>query len=520
MTTQISPADLKEMLHDGKELALLDIRESGRFVHNHLFYAISLPTSRLELMLPRLVPNKNVRCVLVDDGDGLAIQAAGRMADMGYLSTVILEGGNPAWKAAGHELFEGVNVPCKAFGEVVEHGNHTPSISAEELHEMAENKADYVILDSRTQAEYHRMNIPGGTSCPGAELAYRVHAHAPSPDTTIVVNCAGRTRSIIGAQSLINAGVPNRVVALRNGTMGWELAGYELDRGRDPALTELNDSALAAAEARATLVRERYNVGSVDRETLDNWLAETDRTTFLLDVRQIDEYLAGHVPGAINAPGGQLVQASDTWVAVLGARIVLTDDTEVRAVMSGHWLTQMGWDVYVLKDGIASGPVETGMPAYPVAGGVAAIDAATLHDKRDSYTVIDVSTDMTFRQEHVPDAIWWHRSRLSELTLADGPVCVVSEDGALASFATADLERLGFRDVCYLSGGLAAWKAAGHETAASPDTPSDQDCLDFHFWVHDRHYNNAEAATYYLDWEVNLPAQIERDGDARYNLLS
>jgi hypothetical protein len=31
------------------------------------------------------------------------------------------------------------------------------------------------------------------------------------------VNCAGRTRSIIGTQSLINAGVPNPVTALRNG---------------------------------------------------------------------------------------------------------------------------------------------------------------------------------------------------------------------------------------------------------------------------------------------------------------
>ena len=214
------------------------------------------------------------------------------------------------------------------------------------------------------------------------------------------------------------------------------------------------------------------------------------------------------------------MQASDTWVAVLGARIVLSDDTEVRAVMSGHWLTQMGWDVYVLKGGIASGPVETGMPAQPVADGVAAIDAASLQNQHDSYTVIDVSTDMTFRQEHLPDAIWWHRSRLAELTLPDGPVCVVSEDGALASFAAADLARLGFKNVCFLSGGLAAWKAAGHETVASPDTPSDQDSLDFHFWVHDRHYNNAEAATYYLDWEVNLPAQIERDGDARYNLLN
>ena len=72
---------------------------------------------------------------------------------------------------------------------------------------------------------------------PGAELVLRVRDIAPSPDTTIVVNCAGRTRSIIGAQSLINAGIPNKVVALRNGTMGWHLAGFTCDKGETDAVT-------------------------------------------------------------------------------------------------------------------------------------------------------------------------------------------------------------------------------------------------------------------------------------------
>ena len=53
----------------------------------------------------------------------------------------------------------------------------------------------------------------------------------PDPDTLVVVNCAGRTRSIIGCQSLSNAGIPNRVVALKDGTMGWDLAGFECERG-------------------------------------------------------------------------------------------------------------------------------------------------------------------------------------------------------------------------------------------------------------------------------------------------
>lgn len=520
MTRQVAPGQLKEMLHDGGEIALLDIREGGRYIHGHLLYAVNVPSSRLEMLLPRMVPNKSVRSVLIDDGDGLAIRTAGRMIELGYEAPAILEGGNPAWKAAGYELFEGVNVPSKAFGEVVEHGNHTPSIPAEELQGMAEKGEDFVILDSRTPAEFNRMSIPGGASCPGAELVYRLHAHAPSPDTTVVVNCAGRTRSIIGAQTLINAGVGNRVVALRNGTMGWELAGYKVDRGRDPKLAELDDAALAAAEARARMVRERYEVGTVERAELDGWMTESDRTTFILDVRPLEEYLAGHVPGAVHAPGGQLVQAMDEWVGVLGARIVLTDDTEVRAVMTGHWLRQMGWDVFVLKGGVASGPVETGMPLPPEADGVAKISPADLKARTGEVVILDVSKDMAFRAAHIEGAIWWHRSRLAELTLDGNPVCVVSEDGILASHAARDLEQFGFENVTVLDGGIAAWKDAGFETVADPATPADADCLDYWFWAHDRHDGNADAARYYLDWEINLPAQIERDGDARYRLLT
>ena len=83
--------------------------------------------------------------------------------------------------------------------------------------------------------EFNRMSIPGGINCPGAELTHRIAALAPDPATTVVVNCAGRTRSILGAQSLRHAGVPNPVVALRNGTMGWHLAGFELEHGQDRA---------------------------------------------------------------------------------------------------------------------------------------------------------------------------------------------------------------------------------------------------------------------------------------------
>jgi rhodanese-related sulfurtransferase len=213
MAKAIPARTVKTMLSDGEEIALLDVRETGRYADGHPFFAVPLAYSRFEIDLERLVPRRGVRLVLMDDGDGVAERAAKRAEGLGYSNVAILEGGAPAWKAAGYTLFDGVNLPSKTFGELVELERHTPRISADELVAMQKRGDNLVIVDGRTFAEYRRFNIPGGISCPNGELALRIDAIAPDPKTRIVVNCAGRTRSIIGAQTLIDLGVPNEVVA-------------------------------------------------------------------------------------------------------------------------------------------------------------------------------------------------------------------------------------------------------------------------------------------------------------------
>ncbi len=227
----VTPAELKAMLHDGRELALLDVREEGVFSKRHLLFAGALPLSRLELGIAALVPRHGTRIVLCDDDDGQAQKAASKLASLGYRDIAVLAGGVEGWAKAGYELFSGVHVPSKAFGEFVEHHQNTPRMPAEEIKAKLDAGADMIILDSRPMAEFTNMSIPTGIDCPGAELVYRVHDLVKSPDTLVVVNCAGRTRSIIGAQSLINAGIPNKVVALKNGTMGWHLAGLKVAKG-------------------------------------------------------------------------------------------------------------------------------------------------------------------------------------------------------------------------------------------------------------------------------------------------
>ncbi len=523
----VSAAELMAMLGDGEELALLDVREELTYSQSHLLHARSAPLSRLELRVPRLVPRQTTRMVLVDDGNGLAERAARILAPHGYTSLFVLAGGIAAWSEAGYVLFSGVNVPSKAFGEVVEHASGTPSIDALELKRMIDSGEDMIVVDSRPFDEFTRVSIPTATNVPGAELVLRVPDLAPSPSTTVVVNCAGRTRSIIGAQSLINAGLPNRVVALRNGTMGWSLVGLKPDHGKDRRVPPAPPSpaARAWAKAAADAVAQRCGVRHVGLDEVRRWQEEAeDRTLYLFDVRDPREYEAGHVAGAVSAPGGQLVQATDQYVGTFNARIVVIDDLEVRAVMTASWLAQMGWrDVFVL---VAAG-TETGWPAAPVLDDAERVDArldpATLADLigQRAATVVDLSLSRDYRRGHIAGAWFAIRSRLDRALPAikpHGTLVFTSEDGVIARLALDEAASLTTLPVRYLAGGNAAWAASGRPLTADDPRFADE-LLDVWLKPYERQAGVQSAMQEYLSWEVDLLERIERDGTTRFQPL-
>ena len=520
MLRPVSPAAVKAMLHDGGELALIDVREELIFSQNHLLWARNAPLSRLELRFAQLVPRKTTRIVLIDGNDGLAPRAAAILARASYSDLSYLDGGTAAWAAAGFELFSGVHVPSKAFGEFIEHANHTPSVSAEELDALMRAKTDMVVLDSRPYDEYSRISIPTGINVPGAELVLRVHDIAPSPDTLVVVNCAGRTRSIIGAQSLINAGVPNKVVALRNGTMGWHLAGLTCDKGKDNRAPRVSKSGLSWAKSKAADVARKFGIRRIDRAELARWQSDSTRTLYVFDVRNPAEYAAGHFPGAISAPGGQLVQATDFYAGTFGARIVLSDDNEVRAVMTASWLKQMGWkDVAVLPE--AGG--ETGAPASPplaMTPNEASIDASRVLEI-DDVTVIDLSPSPHYRKGHIPGAWFAIRSRLAQAfskIKLNGAVVLTSEDGVLAGLAVEEARALTEKPMHWLKGGNTAWAAMGFPL--STDIKMADEPLDVWLKPYERAGDPKAAMNEYLSWEIDLLDRIKRDGTTNFTVTA
>jgi rhodanese-related sulfurtransferase len=518
---RITANTLHSWLLDGRELALLDAREEGEFGTSHLFWAVPCPLSRREMRARALLPRLAVRICCVDDGSGLAEQLGSWLEGIGCSDVAVLDGGTKAWEAAGYELFSGVNVPSKAFGEWVEHHYGTESVDAADLKSWIDTGRNIVILDSRTHEEFVRMSIPTGVSVPGGELAYRIGDLVPDPKTLVVVNCAGRTRSIMGAESLRRAGIPNKVVALRNGTMGWELAGLRCDRGRTDQYPPGTPKTASLALERARQFAESSGVGVIGAIDLARFEDDPDRTLYVLDVRDPSEYRAGHRPGSIGAPGGQLVQATDQWVGVRNARIVLVDDTGVRARMSASWLRQMGHrDVFVVEGGLdavrATGRARATVPELEApAPTIDVTGLVSLLDSGKGTIVVDLARSIDFREGHIPGALWGVRTRLAALApqLAGAKhVVITSPDGMIARLAVAEVKALaGGADVHVLDGGTDAWHAFGRPLVKDRMTPPDDACIDSYLRAYDRNSGVEEAMQAYLTWEIELANQIGRD---------
>jgi rhodanese-related sulfurtransferase len=532
-----SPSAVRRALRDRAEIGLLDMRPEGRYAAGHPLFAASFPLSRLEAEVFDRLPRRSVRLVVYGDGPGTgdddAATAVRRLRSLGYLDVSLLAGGLAGWTSAGGELFADVNSPSKAFGELVAATTGTPDLSAQDLQAMLDAGADVVVVDARRFDEYQRMCIPTATSVPGAELVLRVGALAPDPGTTVVVNCAGRTRSIIGAQSLINAGRANRVMALRNGTIGWTLAGLALEVGQARRPPEVPAASARRARDAAWAVAGRAGVGRLDPGELRSIENGGRRTVYRFDVRTPEEYLAGHPAGFRPAPGGQLVQEADWFAPVRGALVVLADDDGGRAAMTGSWLAQMGFEVALWPPDPAV-PAQAGpwRPVLPPLPEVTLAGPAQVDDwlrGRDAL-VVDVDTSRRFLGGHVPGAVWALRADLPGqvasglLDREPGPARLVltSADGILAAFAAADVPQRAHgvpAAVTVLHGGTAAWAGSGRPLRTGPgqmlSPPVD---------VYRRPYEGTDVdpavMQAYLDWEHGLVAQLERDGTHGFTVLT
>ncbi len=540
---KLSPGPAKGLFRSQRAFALLDVREQEEFSRGHLLLASCAPLSRLEFIIEKLIPCKKIPVVLMDSGTegplSRAVRAAAVLARLGYSDVIVLEGGLEAWMAEGSVTVTGVGALSKGFGEYVESVQQTPRLTPEEIKAMIDAGTDMVIIDVRPREEYANMHIPGGINAPGCEVTYRIFDLVPDPDTQVIINCAGRTRSIIGTQTLRNAGIPNPVAALKGGTMNWRLSGYSLEYETSPRTAPPSAEALDVARQRVAVVAARYGVSFVDADAVRQWQDEAeDRPLYLFDVRQPEEYAAGHLPGSRNAPGGQLVQATDEYAAVRNARFVLIDDTEVRSIMTAHWLIQMGLPhVFVLKGGLGGsglgrqgleyGPEPETVPALPpLENGRTpqGLTPAELADRRNSANpplLINVGLSNRHRDGHIPGAVWVPRGyleRAAEKYPDAASVVLTADNGRHALLAACDAASLWPDAAIFaLEGGTPAWIDAGLPLESGmPEALSAEDDI----WYKPYTDVNAspEAMRGYFDWEFGLVDKILEDGSVTFRL--
>jgi rhodanese-related sulfurtransferase len=481
MDAAISCAELGRLMESKERFAVFDVRERGEYNQCQIPNATSLPRSQIEFRIAQLVPDPKVRLIVHDEGGARAPLARSTLVRLGYQDVAILGGGLSAWQSQGRPTVSGVNVPSKAFGERVHHERNVPDLAPEELKALQDRSTNMIILDVRTPEEYGRFCIPGGINVPGGDLILWAEELKRRKPTNVIVNCAGRTRSIIGAATLRRLGLTN-VRALRNGTMGWLLAGFELESkpGRTPPPAPAPDTEAVAAVARR--IAEEESVPWISALELFR-LLQTKSIDYMIDVRSEGEFAAGHVPESINVPGGQAVQRADDFVAVRNAQIVFVSSECARAVMAAYWYRQMGFaDVAVLQGGLRAwsgtgGRIDRGLTCKEPLLLEAARQAVSLVDpagverrRRDtSVLLLDVGTSLDFETSHIPGAKWisrgWLEIKLMELYPdRNQPIVITCRDGRQSILAALTLGELAYSNVVVLGGGVWAWSAAGLPT--------------------------------------------------------
>jgi rhodanese-related sulfurtransferase len=520
VTGPITAEQAKALVHDAtREVAFLDLREHGQYGEGHPFLAVPCPFSRLEERVSKLVPRRAVPLILLDEGDRTSERAAKLLTALGYSNISWIDGGAQAWQRAGFTLFKGVNLPSKTLGELLEHEWHVPRIGIEDFAVLSEDGQPFHLFDGRPASEHRKMRIPGSVSLPNAELPHRFEEAVPETHVPVIIHCAGRTRSIIGAAGLALAGIANPVLALENGTQGWALSERRLERSASPQpLPALDAAALQLSASRARTLMEERNIPAINLERVAELQADPSRTLYILDVRSAEEFAAGSIAGAIHAPAVQLVQATDEWIGVRRARLVLVDDTGLRGAITAVFLRMLGYEVFVL----ASAPLEEAnvREAKNIQVPLPIVDAqqAATMAANGSAQLLDLRPSTDYRAGHLEGARWVVRPRVPVMQLELDKPCLLIGPHELVDPVARDLADMGARDIRRVGGNLDDWRSQGLTVLATPNQPSDAEAIDFLFFVHDRHDGNLEAARRYLAWETGLLKQLDAAERGEYRI--
>lgn len=488
MPSSHSPTAVRNALASTDSIALLDIRPSLDYVEGHVRESTWVPRHKLEQRLPYLMPNHSTPVVLCDNRGERSVRDAQWLETLGYESVGYLDGGIAAWREEGFDLIQAegdvhataFNYESKEFGEQVAATRDLPTIEPDEL---AAQRDGVTVVDVRNPPEYEKWGtIPGSVNIEGFDLPLYAETIRDN-DEPVVVHCAGRTRSIIGTVTLQELGI-NNVYELENGTMGWQLSGYELTEGpgrpheleTDPQQqVQLQEAAERLLQDTDVLFLSPSELARLDDEIDDR------QTVYVFDVRTEEEFAEGHLPDSLSVAGGQLIQTAGRYIAVRDAEIVLVSATHIRAAITAYWLDKMGFsNVRVLHGGTTAWTESdrrldtNNEPKEPLGANIVEetvefISATELAHTNREVTVVNVGELDVYTAGHVPGAWWAPRYEVANVLATDldptGTIVLTCEDGTISERAGAQLIHVGqVENLAILEGGLEAWQEADLET--------------------------------------------------------
>lgn len=185
----------------------------------------------------------------------------------------------------------------------------------------------------------------------------------------------------------------------------------------------------------------------------------------VVDIRQAAEYGAAHIPNSINIGlGGQFASWAGTLIpigtriAVVAANDEQVDEAVVRLARVGHE-TVAGYILFKGYDGDARSIEQ-----------VSVEDAAKMTNSGEETQLIDVRRRAEHNAGHAVHSVNWPLDKLSAGVTGfdpDKPTYVICQGGYRSSIATSILENAGFKHLKNVTGGTAAWIAAGLDTETS-----------------------------------------------------
>jgi cysteine-S-conjugate beta-lyase len=521
MKTKITADKVKLWLADNKEIAFIDLRELSQHTDGHPFFSISIPYSVFELNLEVLVPNKKTRLILIDNNNEISSYASDKAVSLGYLNIFVIEGGITGWTREGFSLFDGINVPSKSFGELIEKEYHTPSITAKELHQKQSKNENYVVIDGRPFDEYTKMSIPKSICCPNAELALRVPFYVNDNKTEIIINCAGRTRSIIGAQTLIDFGIKNTVKALENGTQGWFLSNFNLDHNKNKIIDILpNDLEIKELQEKVLNLINKNNIKVINISQAQQLIDDNNASTFVFNVTNtLGEKIVNEIP---HVPGGQVVQATDKYIGVWNSNVILIDDGDlIRAGTTAMWLQKMNFNVHILKNGMLEASKLKLRQRFNHEEET--LDTLNINDLMTlkNCTFFDIRSSQDYLNIRLKNSLWLNRSEIFKNNIDENKNIIIITDNLKKAFLIVkDIQNQNKN--CRVK----VYKWSKDDLVKQPHIfdhtikkMDKEKRIDFNFHTYMRHEGNKEHAKQYLEWEKNLIDKMDKQELSFFNLF-